>query len=61
MMYVDLILNLIKVKDAELLLWMNNCGPHKNTEVSDLFTKQKSIFSLTSEHDGCLPSPRPLR
>ena len=46
MMYVDIILNPIKVRDAELLLWMDNCGPHKTTEVSDLFTKHKIDISL---------------
>ena len=53
MMYVDLILNSIKVRDTELILLMNNWGPHKTTESSDFFTKHKI--------NTCPSNSRPLR
>ena len=42
MMFVDLILKDIKDADGKLLLWMDNCGPHKTDEVSD-FIKESGV------------------
>ena len=39
MMFVDLILKDIKERDGKLLLWMDNCGPHKTDEVSNFINE----------------------
>ena len=50
-MIADLVWVLIKRRDGKMMLWMDNCGPHKTTAIEELLEELGKNRFLSAKHD----------